>query len=174
MLTISPFFVGSLANLRKFIQDFLFFLNKFFSKLKMKLSGKSREKGKRREEVKAPHILPGKIVQESLDWVFTCEWEIKKLVPADDSLIVGCENKIYFLDRKTGEVEEEYELDKPLIDLAYKEGDVIVFLPGEVVCLPPYLYPRWRCSLRYDNFLLDTTRLFLYDGISHKIHCLQR
>jgi hypothetical protein len=105
--------------------------------------------------------------------VFTCEWEIKKLIPAEDSLIVGCENKICFLDRKTGEVEQEYNLDKPLIDLAFKGGDVFIFLPGEVICLPPYLYPRWKRSLRYDNFLLDTRKLFLYDGFSIKsIACI--
>jgi hypothetical protein len=86
---------------------------------------------------------------------------------------VGCENKIYFLDRKTGEIEQEYDLDKPLTDLAYKDGDIFLFHPGEVICLPPYLYPRWKLSIRYDNFLLDTTRLFLYDGFSTKsIACI--
>jgi outer membrane protein assembly factor BamB len=174
MVAIPLVFVVSFADVRKFVQNFLFFLNKLFAKLKMKILGKSEEKVEGEEEAKAPHILPGKILQEALDWMFTCEFEIKKLVPADDTLIVGCENKLYFLDRKTGDVEQEYDLDKPLTDLAYKDGDIFLFHPGEVICLPPYLYPRWKLSLRYDNFLLDKTRLFLYDGISHKIHCLKR
>jgi len=113
MLTIFLFFVVSFSDVRKFVQNFLFFLNKLFSKLKMKLLGKSGEKEEREEEAKAPHILPGKVLRESLYWVFTCEWEIKKLIPAEDSLIVGCENKIYFLDRKTGEVNKNITLINP-------------------------------------------------------------
>ncbi|MBC7328104.1 PQQ-binding-like beta-propeller repeat protein [bacterium] len=113
-------------------------------------------------------------IEDWSQWAFECPERIKQVFPTEDSLIVGTERKLYFLDRETGELGQEYELDKPFMGM-YIDGDrLYLFLKGEVLCLPPYLLPIWKTSIHYDNFLLDNERLFLWDSVSHKFHCLEK
>lgn len=102
-------------------------------------------------------------MEKRADWVLSCEGRIKSLLPAGDTLIVDCEGKLYFLDRKTGDVGQEHKLEKPLRGLALDRDELFLFLPGEVLCLPPYFLPRWKVSLHYDHFLWDEERIFLWE-----------
>lgn len=119
-------------------------------------------------------LIPWEEIEGAADWVFSCEERIKQLLPSEDTLIVGGEEKLYFLDRRTGELGEEYELEKPLRGMALLRDELFLFLKEEILCLPPYFLPRWRSSLYYDNFLWDEERLFLWDSVAHKFHCLDK
>lgn len=119
-------------------------------------------------------LIPWDEIEEFADWSFGCERKVKQLLPTKDTLIVGCEDKLYSLDGKTGDLVNEYELEKPLLGMALDRDELFLFLKGEVLCLPPYFLPRWRYPLHYEHFLWDEERLFLWDSLAHKFHCLDK
>lgn len=132
------------------------------------------EEGYKRRASRWGLLIPWEEIEEASFWAFSCNKKIKQLLPTADTLIVGCEDKLYFLDKKTGETVNEYDPERPFRGMALNRDDLFLFLKGEVLSLPPYFLPRWRYQIHYDNFLLDAERIFLWDSIAHKFHCLDK
>ncbi|MGC9004912.1 MAG: PQQ-binding-like beta-propeller repeat protein [bacterium] len=166
------FSLASIMDVRRFFADLISAFNRFLYGLKRKLAGGHYTKKQEVEEI--PQILPNKTVEKSLAWVFACDEEVKQILSADENLLVGCKRKVYLLDRKTGDIEMEYELDTPLTGVAFNAGNFFLFLKDEVICFSPNFSPRWKRALRCDDYLIDDYRVFLHDSFTHRICCLSR